>query len=105
LEHVIANNIVRPYKKFEIKIQKKEKALPTVVLGCRQITIFVDNLTVVLSAKVMASDTVGTLGFFADRLALPTVWLSAKMSFADRFILPTASYSCTVSKEFFTDSQ
>jgi hypothetical protein len=82
---VIINNIVRPYKKFEIKIQKNEKALPTAMLGCRQITIFADSLTVLLSAKVMASDAVGTLRFFADRLALSTVRLSTKMSFADRF--------------------
>jgi hypothetical protein len=46
-----------------------------------------------LSAKVTASDAVGTLRFFADRLALPTVRLSAKMSFADKFFLPTAGYS------------
>jgi hypothetical protein len=73
LEHVIVNNTVRPYKKFELKIQKNEKALPTAVLGCRQRTIFVDSLTVMLSAKVTASNAVGTLRFFADRLALPTV--------------------------------
>jgi hypothetical protein len=75
------------------------------VLGCQQITIFADSLTVVLSAKVTASDAVGTLRFFADRLALPIVWLSAKMSFADMFILPTVGYSCTVGKEFFTDNR
>jgi hypothetical protein len=85
LEHVIVNNIVRPYKKFEIKIQKNEKALPTAVLGCRQRTIFVDSLTVMLSAKVTVSDAIGTLRFFVDRLALPTVRLLAKMSFVDRF--------------------
>jgi hypothetical protein len=87
------------------KLKKNEKALPTAVLGYRQITIFADSLTVVLSVKVTASDTVGTLKFFADRLALSTVQLSAKMSFADRFFLPTAGYSCTVGKEFFTDSR
>jgi hypothetical protein len=87
------------------KFKKNEKALLTAVLGCRQITIFADNLTVVLSANVTASDIVGTLGFFANRLALPIVWLSAKMSFADMCFLPTTGDSCTIDKEFFTDSR
>jgi hypothetical protein len=90
--------------------------LPTAMLGCRQRTIFAGSLTVMLSAKVTASDAVGTLRFFADKLALPTVRLSAKMSFTNRFFyrllatvrlsannsLPTASKGCR-QKTFFPD--
>jgi hypothetical protein len=90
--------------------------LPTAVLGCRQRTIFIDSLTVMLSAKVTASDAVGTLRFFVDRLALPTVRLSAKMSLPTSFFyrllatvrlsannsLPTAGKGCQ-KKTFFVD--
>jgi hypothetical protein len=84
------------------KFRKNKKALPTAILGYRQITIFADSLTVVLSAKVTASDNVGTLRFFADSMTvgknvlcrqifyrlLATVVLSAKNS------LPTVGKGC-----------
>jgi hypothetical protein len=70
---VLVNNIVRQHKKFEPKIQKNERALPTAVLECRQRTIFADSLTAGLSAKVTASGAVGTSMFFPDKISLPTV--------------------------------
>jgi hypothetical protein len=101
---MLVNNIIRPYKKFEVKIQKKCKLFADSMARLSAKRYLCRQHKDVLSAKLTASVHRFPSQFFADRISLPTTTLSVKISFADSVCSPTAGSLWAVVQEFFADS-